>query len=89
MPFGPPSPGSAPSARRLLRPISGARLTVPATALGARPVGAALERQLRPVADDVTGHVLRDCGHIIPLHRPRALLALLRPFLSGGDAAAG
>lgn len=57
-------------------------------ALGARPVGAALERQLRPVADDLTGHVIEDCGHIIPLHRPRALLTLLRPFLAGEDAGA-
>jgi len=57
-------------------------------ALGARPVGAALERQLRPVTDDLTGHVIEDCGHIIPLHRPRALLALLHPFLAGDDAKA-
>ncbi|MEV4472409.1 alpha/beta fold hydrolase [Nonomuraea salmonea] len=58
-----------------------ARLTVPTLAIGAKPVGAALERQLRPYADDLTGHVIEDCGHIIPLHRPRALLALLRPFI--------
>src|SRR5690606_38987594 len=50
--------------------VATARLTVPTMALGARPVGAALERQLRPVTDDLTGHVIEDCGHIIPLHRP-------------------
>ncbi|MDF9874542.1 hypothetical protein OKW18_006680 [Streptomyces pratensis] len=37
-------------------------------------VGAVLERQLRPVTDDLTGHLIEGCGHIIPLHRPHALL---------------
>ncbi|MEU3493030.1 alpha/beta hydrolase [Kitasatospora cineracea] len=74
------------SAAQIERAVAAARLTVPTLALGARPVGAALERQLRPVADDLTGHVIEDCGHIVPLHRPRALLALLRPFLAGADA---
>ncbi|MFJ4713920.1 alpha/beta fold hydrolase [Streptomyces sp. NPDC088785] len=74
------------SAVQIERAVAAARLTVPTMALGARPVGAALERQLRPVTDDLTGHVIEDCGHIIPLHRPRALLTLLRPFL-GVDAA--
>ncbi|RLL66355.1 alpha/beta fold hydrolase [Streptomyces sp. Z26] len=70
------------SAAQLARATAGARLTVPTLAVGARPVGPALERQLRPLADDLTGHVLEDCGHIVPLHRPHQLLALLRPFLS-------
>ncbi|MER6465522.1 alpha/beta hydrolase [Streptomyces sp. NPDC001228] len=76
------------SAVQIERALASARLTVPTMALGARPVGAALERQLRPVTDDLTGHVIEDCGHIIPLHRPRALLALLHPFLAEGDATA-
>ncbi|MEU9977645.1 alpha/beta hydrolase [Streptomyces sp. NPDC051014] len=76
------------SAVQIERALASARLTVPTMALGARPVGAALERQLRPVTDDLTGHVIEDCGHIIPLHRPRALLALLHPFLADGDATA-
>ncbi|SNX66281.1 pimeloyl-ACP methyl ester carboxylesterase [Streptomyces sp. TLI_55] len=76
------------SAVQIERAVATARLTVPTMALGARPVGTALERQLRPVTDDLTGHVIEDCGHIIPLHRPRALLALLRPFLAGEDARA-
>jgi pimeloyl-ACP methyl ester carboxylesterase len=50
-------------------------------AVGAHPVGTALERQLRPVADDLTGHLIEDCGHIIPLDRPNALLPLLTSFL--------
>ncbi|GAB7048187.1 alpha/beta fold hydrolase [Catenuloplanes indicus] len=59
------------------------RLVVPALAIGARPVGDALHRQLAPIADTLTGHVIPDCGHIIPLDRPRELLALLEPFFSG------
>ncbi|QQC93314.1 alpha/beta fold hydrolase [Streptomyces alfalfae] len=76
------------SAAQIERAVATARLTVPTMAVGARPIGAALERQLRPVADDLTGHVIEDCGHIIPLHRPRALLALLLPFLAGEEAEA-
>ncbi len=56
-----------------------ARLTVPAMAVGARPVGRAVEQQLRPVADGLTGHVIEDCGCVIPPHRPGALLEPLRP----------
>ena len=76
------------SAAQIERAAGTARLTVPTMALGARPVGSALERQLRPVTDDLTGHVLDDCGHIIPLHRPAALLALVRPFLAGYETSA-
>ena len=75
------------SAAQIEQAITTTRLTVPTMALGARPVGAALERQLRPITDDLTGHVIEDCGHIIPLHRPGALLALLRPFLADEGAA--
>nr|WP_202518028.1 alpha/beta hydrolase [Streptomyces sp. SID685] len=74
------------SAVQIERALTTTRLTVPTMALGAWPVGSALENQLRPVTDDLTGHVIEDCGHIIPLHRPHALLALLRPFLAGEDA---
>ncbi|TWV30577.1 alpha/beta hydrolase [Streptomyces misionensis] len=72
------------SAAQIEQAVAAARLTVPTMAVGAHPVGAALERQLRPIADDLTGHLVEDCGHIIPLHRPQALLALLRPFLEAG-----
>jgi pimeloyl-ACP methyl ester carboxylesterase len=58
------------------------RLTVPTMAIGARPVGRALEQQLRPLADHLVGHIIDDCGHIIPLHRPKKLLSLLEPFLA-------
>jgi pimeloyl-ACP methyl ester carboxylesterase len=52
-------------------------------AIGSHPVGPALERQLLPIADDLTCHLIDHCGHIIPQHRPDALLALLEPFLAG------
>ncbi|MFB7232777.1 alpha/beta fold hydrolase [Streptomyces fimicarius] len=71
------------SALQIAQAVSTARLTVPTMAVGAQPVGSALERQLRPVTDDLTGHVIEGCGHIIPLHRPQALLELLNPFLAG------
>jgi pimeloyl-ACP methyl ester carboxylesterase len=69
--------------RQILAAAQGGRLRVPAMAIGAHPVGDALERQLRPIADDLTGHVIPDCGHLIPLDRPDALLPLLGDFLSG------
>jgi pimeloyl-ACP methyl ester carboxylesterase len=53
------------------------RLTVPVTAIGARPVGDVLHRQLTPFADHLTGHLIPGCGHIVPLDRPRALLDLI------------
>ncbi|MGP3776167.1 alpha/beta fold hydrolase [Streptomyces sp. SDT5-1] len=71
------------SAAQIDAAVARTRLTVPTLAVGAQPVGTALERQLRPVADDLTAHLIEDCGHIVPLHRPAALLALLRPFLGG------
>lgn len=76
------------SALQISQAVTTARLTVPTMAVGAHPVGTALERQLRPVTDDLTAHVIEDCGHIIPLHRPHALLTLLKPFLAGEDAIA-
>lgn len=58
-----------------------ARLTVPTLAIGAHPVGEALAGQLRPVADDLHSALIPDCGHIIPLDRPDALLELLTGFI--------
>ncbi|MCQ4209955.1 alpha/beta fold hydrolase [Streptomyces longispororuber] len=73
------------SAEQIQHAVETGRLTVPTLAIGAHPVGKALEQQLRPVADHLVGHVLEDCGHIIPLHRPKALLALLEPFLAASS----
>jgi pimeloyl-ACP methyl ester carboxylesterase len=58
------------------------RLTVPTLAIGANSVGDALHRQLEPISDTLTGHVIPNCGHIIPLDQPDALLDLLTPFLT-------
>ncbi|WP_326667625.1 alpha/beta fold hydrolase [Streptomyces sp. NBC_01257] len=70
------------SARQLQDAVATARLTMPTMAVGSHPVGRGLERQLSPIADDLVGHQVQDCGHIIPLDRPDALCALLGPFLS-------
>ncbi|MFF7596001.1 alpha/beta fold hydrolase [Streptomyces mirabilis] len=70
------------SSRQIQEAVRTARLTVPTMAIGAHPVGSALERQLRPVTDHLIGHVIENCGHIIPLHRPDRLLGLLEPFLA-------
>jgi pimeloyl-ACP methyl ester carboxylesterase len=69
------------SARQIQDAVDTRRLTVPTMAIGAHPVGRSLERQLRPVSDDLVGHLIEDCGHIIPLDRPDALLPLLTSFL--------
>lgn len=65
------------SAAQIARATAAGRLTVPAVAIGAHPVGDTLARQLRPVTDDLSAHLIEDCGHIIPLDRPDALLPLL------------
>lgn len=70
------------SSRQIQEAVRTARLTVPTMAIGAHPVGSALEQQLRPVTDHLSGHVIENCGHVIPLHRPDRLLALLEPFLA-------
>lgn len=72
------------SAQQIRDAVATARLTMPTMAVGSQPVGRGLERQLRPIADDLLGHHLQDCGHSIPLDRPDALFALLAPFLSAG-----
>ncbi|MBB5858324.1 alpha/beta fold hydrolase [Amycolatopsis umgeniensis] len=77
------------TARQIGEAVAAGRLTMPTMAIGAHPVGRALERQLRPIADDLTAHVVQDCGHIIPLDRPGELLRLLTPFLAGGATRPG
>nr|WP_209447349.1 alpha/beta hydrolase [Amycolatopsis alba] len=71
------------TARQIGEAVAAGRLTVPTMAIGAHPVGRALERQLRPITDDLTAHLVQDCGHLIPLDRPTELLRLLTPFLDG------
>ncbi|MEU8895779.1 alpha/beta hydrolase [Nocardia sp. NPDC048505] len=57
------------------------RLRMPTLAVGAQPVGDALARQLAPLTDDLTSHVIPDCGHIIPVDGLPALRPLLTDFL--------
>jgi pimeloyl-ACP methyl ester carboxylesterase len=59
------------------------KLTMPVLAVGgAASVAAGVEKEMRLVADDVTGVVLPDCGHYVPEEAPDALLHALMPFLS-------
>lgn len=69
------------NARLIAAAVADSRLRVPTLALGADSVGSALYRQLRTVTDDLVGRLLPECGHIIPLDRPDALLAEVVPFL--------
>ncbi len=71
------------NARQIDEALAGSRLTVPTLAIGARPIGAGLHTQLDPITDDLAGAVI-DCGHIIPLDSPDALLKLMLPFFAGG-----
>jgi pimeloyl-ACP methyl ester carboxylesterase len=70
------------NAEQITAAVAAGRLEVPTMAIGARPVGDSLHRQLEPVTDHLTGHLIPDCGHIIPLDRPDTLLDLLIPFLA-------
>ncbi|MFC8797692.1 alpha/beta fold hydrolase [Promicromonospora sp. NPDC057138] len=58
------------------------RLTMPVMTVGAASVGDVTFRQLAPLADDIVGRVIADCGHIIPQDRPDELVSLLLPFLA-------
>lgn len=69
------------SDRQVAAAVTTDRLRIPTLALGAGSVGPALSRQLAPVTDSLTDHMIPDCGHIVPLDRPEALLAHMLPFL--------
>ncbi|MFD4641451.1 alpha/beta fold hydrolase [Lentzea sp. NPDC058436] len=73
------------SGRQIAEAVATRRLTVPTLAVGAHPVGPALHRQLEPVADSLSASEIPDCGHIIPLDRPRELLSILLPFLDASS----
>lgn len=60
----------------------GSRLRVPTLAVGGNSVGDALHRQLVPIADDLAGTVIPECGHIVPLDQPDLLLKVVGPFLA-------
>lgn len=69
------------NAQQILDATADLRLTMATFAIGAATVGDALYRQLIPIADDLSHHLIEDCGHIVPLDRPNALLEVLSPFL--------
>jgi pimeloyl-ACP methyl ester carboxylesterase len=69
------------NAEQIRRALVGRRLTVPTLAVGSSPIGGGLFNQLEPIADDVRGELIEDCGHIIPLDRPAELVELVDAFL--------
>ncbi|MEU6558167.1 alpha/beta fold hydrolase [Nocardia nova] len=75
------------TAAQLAEAVADTRLTVPTLALGANAVGPALYRQLLPITDHLAGQQIPDCGHIVPLDRPDALLDAAVPFLAGDHPA--
>jgi pimeloyl-ACP methyl ester carboxylesterase len=59
------------------------RLALPVLAIGgAQSTGAQVEATMRPVADDLTGVVLDDCGHYPAEEQPAAFLEALTGFLT-------
>jgi pimeloyl-ACP methyl ester carboxylesterase len=60
------------------------KLTMPVLALGGdRAVADFPQTMMRPVAANVRGGVLRDCGHFAPEECPAAILEQVVPFLRG------
>ena len=58
------------------------RLAMPTLVVGSNPIGGGLYTQVRPFADDLRGELIENCGHAIPLDRPRELLSIVEPFLA-------
>ncbi|CCH19718.1 Putative hydrolase [Micromonospora lupini str. Lupac 08] len=54
------------------------RLTMPTLAVGGNTVGDLLNRQLTPIAEDLSGELIARSGHLVPLDRPDAVARLLR-----------
>ena len=66
----------------LLQDAAQTHLHLPVLAVGGSVVGEALHRQLAPLATDLQGTVLPDCGHIVPEDAPAALVDALRTLLA-------
>lgn len=60
----------------------GQRLTCPTMAVCGNVVGEVLLNQLRPIADNVVGHIVPDCGHVVQEEQPEHFLRLLLDFLA-------
>ena len=62
-------------------------LTVPVLALGGdRGSAPDLHQALKPLAQDLQGGVLEDCGHYLPEEQPRELARRMLAFLTQGRA---
>ncbi|MFC5677075.1 alpha/beta fold hydrolase [Aeromicrobium endophyticum] len=72
--------GSA-NAQAVSAALRTSRLTMPTLAVSGGVVGAAIGAQLTTVADDLHQASVDDCGHIIPLEQPAALVDILRRFM--------
>lgn len=59
----------------------GQRLHCPTMAVCGNVVGEVLLTQLRHVADDVVGHIVPECGHVVQEEQPAAFGRLLLDFL--------
>ena len=70
------------SAEQIADAVTRSRLTIPTLAIGGQVAGDATFRQLGPVTDDLTGHIIEGSGHIVPLDAPVDFLGLVRPFLA-------
>ncbi|WP_020123088.1 alpha/beta fold hydrolase [Streptomyces canus] len=58
------------------------KLTIPVLAVAGDALGGEnVEREVRSLADDVTGVVIANCGHFVAEEAPEAFLNALRPFL--------
>lgn len=68
------------NARQIAATLAERPMTVPTLALEGGVVGDALSGQLRPVARDLATERIADCGHLIPLEQPDALVNALRRF---------
>ncbi|MEO7124118.1 MAG: alpha/beta hydrolase [Lacisediminihabitans sp.] len=58
------------------------RLQMPVLAIGGGTVGDTTAKQLQPFTDNLTSHVLRGVGHIVPIDAPAKLAALLSSHFS-------
>ncbi|KAG1520812.1 hypothetical protein G6F51_014715 [Rhizopus arrhizus] len=62
-------------------------LTVPVLALGGdRGSAPDLHQALKPLAQDLQGGVLEDCGHYLPEEQPRELARRMLAFLTQSRA---
>lgn len=69
--------------QQILELTAAQRLTIPTLAVAGGVVGDALRRQLAGVTDDLAAAAIPDCGHIIPLDQPHALVEAVARWQTG------